>query len=291
MSAHRRVPLPELSLFAVTAAWGLSFVIVKWALESAGVLTLTALRMAIGLAVVLLVAHRGFGRPTGLELRAGALGGALLAGGYLLQTAGLTSADAGKSGFLTAFYVALVPAFEAMVYRRMPPLRDLAILGVSCAGIAVMVVSEDLTLSLGEALVAGAALCWAAQIVVVGRVAARVSVRRFTAIQLATVTLVASAGLLAVDEPPVRWSGAFVAHVLFLGVGTCALGFLVQTWGQRLVPPTRTAILFSGEPVFAAMFGVWLMDDAFGVRDLIGASIVMAAVAATLMPRASPSGT
>ena len=79
-----------------------------------------------------------------------------------------------------------------------------------------------------------------------------------------------------------RWSGRFVAELAFLGVVTNGLGFFVQAWGQRRVTPTRTAILFAGEPVFASIFGAWLVAETFGVRDVVGATIVMAAVALTI---------
>lgn len=266
----------------MTAAWGLSFVGVPRVLESCPVMTSIAIRSGIGVACLLLLRPRAFA-ATRLEWRAGLLGGLLLAGGYVLQTAGLTEATPGKSGFLTAFYVTLVPAIEALVYRRLPPGRDLVALAVATAGIAVMVIRSDFTMSYAEAIVAGAALCWAAHIVVVGRVAERVDPVRLAAVQMLVLVVAGAAGAIAQDDAPVRWSGELVAWFLFLGAVTNALGFLVQAWGQKRVPPTRTAVLFCGEPVFAAMFGVWLANETFGARDVAGAVLVMGAVALTVL--------
>lgn len=285
----RRALPAELAFVGITAAWGLSFVVVPWTLEAAPVMTSIALRAAVGLGF-LLVLRPGALAATRLEWRAGLLAGLLLALGYVLQTAGLTSADAGKSGFLTAFYVALVPLCEALVYRRLPVRRDLVALSVATAGIALMVLKSDLTLDPAEGLVAMSAAAWASHIVVVGRVAERVDPLRFAAVQMLVLAAVGAAGMPAETNPMPRWSGEFVASILFLGVVTNALGFLVQAWGQKLVPPTRTAILFSGEPVFAAAFGVWLAGERFGKRDLAGAAFVMAAVAFTVLaPRNEPS--
>jgi drug/metabolite transporter (DMT)-like permease len=278
----RKLPLPELALFGMTAAWGLSFVGVPRVLESCPVMTSIAIRTGIGVVCLLALRPRAFA-ATRLEWRAGILGGLLLAGGYVLQTAGLTEATPGKSGFLTAFYVTLVPAFEAAVYRRLPPRRDLAALAVATAGIAVMVIRADLTMSFAEGVVALAALCWAAHIVVVGRVAERVDPVRLAAIQMLVLVAAGTAGAVAQHDASIRWSGELVAWFLFLGAVTNALGFLVQAWGQKRVPPTRTAVLFCGEPVFAAMFGVWLAGETFGARDVLGASLVMGAVALTVL--------
>jgi len=287
----RRPPAAELALFAMTTAWGLSFVVVPWVLEDAPVMTSIALRTGIGLAFLLAIRPRALA-ATRLEWRAGVLGGLLLAGGYVLQTAGLVEAASGKSGFLTAFYICLVPAFEAAVYRRWPPGRDLLALLVATAGIVTLSLRADLTASYAEMLVAAGAFCWAAHIVVVGRVAERVDPIRLAAVQMTVLFVVGAAGTLVVADAhqrPVRWSPALVGELLFLGVVTNALGFLVQAWGQKRVSPTRTAILFACEPVFAALFGAWLADETFGVRDVVGAALVMAAVALTIAKSAPPA--
>ena len=268
----------------MTAAWGLSFVIVPWVLESCPVMTSIALRTGVGLAFLLSIRPQAL-RATRLEWRAGVLGGLLLSGGYILQTAGLAEATSGKSGFLTAFYICLVPAIEAVVYRRAPPGRDLLALLVATTGIALIVLRADFTVSFAEALVAFAAFCWAAHIVVVGRVAERVDAVRLAAVQMLVLVIVGVAGSAAVNDVgarPVRWSGGLVLEILFLGVVTNGLGFFVQAWGQKRVPPTRTAVLFAGEPVFAALFGAWLASETFAARDIAGAVVVMSAVALTI---------
>src|SRR5258707_787971 len=104
MAETGRARWAEASLFGLTIVWGLSFVVVPWALASADSWTVTQLRATAGTAFLVAVRPRCF-RATRLEWRAGILGGALLAAGYVLQTVGLETAGAGESGFLTAFYV------------------------------------------------------------------------------------------------------------------------------------------------------------------------------------------
>jgi drug/metabolite transporter (DMT)-like permease len=186
--------------------------------------------------------------------------------------------------------VALVPLCEAAVHRRLPAGRDAVALTVATAGIALIVLKSDLTLDAAEFVVALSAIAWAMHIVVVGRVAERVDPLRLALVQMLVLMLVGSVGMLANADPAPRWSGGFVASILFLGVVTNALSFLVQAWGQKRIPPTRTAILFSAEPVFGAVFGVWLAGERFGPRDAAGAALVMAAVAFTVFaPRNEPS--
>jgi drug/metabolite transporter (DMT)-like permease len=261
-------------------------VAIKDALADCGPFTLTALRMATGSVAAILLLRPKLLRASSLELRAGALGGLLLAGGYLLQTIGLRTAGAGVGGFLTALYVVLVPVIDAAVFRRWPRLRDVAGLLVAAVGLGLITLDPDrLGLASGEALVAVSAFFWAGQIVLVGRVAARVDPATLSTLQLVVVTVVASAALPFVGEKPVHWSGDLVSAIFFLGYVTCALGFAVQVWAQRRFPPTRTAIVFSAEPVFAAFFGWWFQDEVFGPRKLAGAGFVLAAVALALAPQ------
>lgn len=282
--------LPEAALLAATVAWGLSFVVVKWALADAGFVGLTVLRMSAGLLVLVVVGRTTLRGLTPAELRGGVLAGIALSGGYLLQTAGLRTATAAASGFLTAFYIALTPVFESLAFRRAPPRRDVVVLLLAAAGICTMVAEEELRFSSGEALVALSAFCWAAQIVIVGSYAPRVRVRRLAAVQLATVACVALLAFPFSGEPLPRATPTLLGCVAYLGAVTCALCFLIQAWGQRVVPPTRAATLYAGEPVFAAVFGVALLGERFDTTDLVGAGLVMAAVALTLRAHAPPPG-
>jgi drug/metabolite transporter (DMT)-like permease len=277
LAPMRRPPAAELALFGMTIVWGLSFVTIKWALEGCGVLWLTVARNVVGLAFLLALKPSAL-RATALEWKAGLFAGALLAGGYLLETAGMVEAGAGKSGFLAQFYVALVPFVQAAVFRRRPAWIDVGSLALATTGIAVMVVQPGHDVSAGELLVALAACAWAVQIVVVGRVAQRVDPVRIAVIQTACIVVVAAVGLVSVGEPAPAWRGALVANVVYLGVLCSAAGFLVQAWAQRRVSPTRTAVLFCGQPVFTLAFGAWLAQERYGVRDVVGAAIIMAAV-------------
>jgi len=283
-----RPRLAESALFAATVLWGLSFVVVKWALEDAGFLGLTALRMSLGCLVLLAFLRAAIHRATALEWKAGLLGGAALTGAYFLQTAGLRTSSAAAAGFLTAFYIALTPIFEGLVFRRVPSRRHLLVLVVAAAGIVTMVAEEELDFAGGDVLIALSAVLWAAQIVIVGRVAERVSARRLATIQVGTVALAASVAFLCSNEELPRFTPRLMGCVAYLGIGTCALCFLMQVWAQRSVSPTRAATLFAGEPVFAAIFGVTLLGERFDARDWLGSALVMTAVALTLRGGAGP---
>ncbi|MCE9636655.1 MAG: EamA family transporter [Planctomycetes bacterium] len=278
-------------MLAITLAWGLSFVVVKDALLVCGPYTLTALRAGTGFVAAIVLLRPRLLTATRLEWSAGVLGGVLLAGGYLLQTIGLETADAGTSAFLTAGYIPLVPILQAAILRRPPGRRELIAVVVATTGLALICLRPGtLRLGAGEVLVGICGVFWAAQIVVCGRVAERVHVPTFAAIQIGVVCLLTGAALPFTTEAPVVWSGELVATVFFLGYVTCALAFAVQGWAQRKFAPTKIAILFSPEPVFAALAGWWFKDEEFPPRKFVGAAIVLLAVLLVLLPQGRRAG-
>lgn len=74
--------------------------------------------------------------------------------------------------------------------------------------------------------------------------------------------------------------------VLYMAVAVGALGLLGQTWAQAHLPPTRSAIIMSMEPVFASFFAVWLGGEDVTMRLLLGGALVLVAMLSVeLAPR------
>ena len=77
-------------------------------------------------------------------------------------------------------------------------------------------------------------------------------------------------------EVPRGWT--VWSALLVTGIFASALGFLVQTWAQRRISASRTAIAFAMEPVFAGIFGFWLAGDRLGVLGWSGCAVIMAGI-------------
>src|ERR671929_289324 len=107
-----------LALVAVTAVWGVTFVQVKDAVAIYPLFAFLAVRFAIAsltLAVPGTRRVRSLGRD---GVAAGTLLGLLLAGGYVLQTAGLERTTVSSTGFVTGMYVVLTPLIALVLFRR-----------------------------------------------------------------------------------------------------------------------------------------------------------------------------
>ncbi|MHB2024555.1 MAG: DMT family transporter, partial [Mycobacteriales bacterium] len=79
--------------------------------------------------------------------------------------------------------------------------------------------------------------------------------------------------------------------LILTALAATALAFVVQTWAQSLLSPTRAAVIMTMEPVFAGIFGVAVAGERLGARDAAGAALVLAAMLLTEVgPRGGAEG-
>lgn len=272
--------LVDLSLIGVALIWGTTFVLVKQALADVSTLLFLTIRFALASAALALIFHKRFRGPNlSHSLRAGLLAGACLFTGYVLQTFGLKYTTASKTGFITGLYIPLVPLFGSLVYKKAPRLAE--ILGVLAAftGMALMTVQRDLLeINSGDLLVAGCAVAYAFHILVLGKFAGSADTGVLTVTQIATGMLIGSATCWWAEPPHIKWSTAVWVALGVTSLLATALAFSVQTWAQQYSSPTRTALIFSMEPVFAWATSYLVAGEVLSRRGTVGAALILAGI-------------
>jgi len=268
------------ALLAVTAIWGVTFVQVKDAVALYPLFAFLAVRFAIA-TVTLAVPAAARVRSLGWSgLASGALLGLLLAAGYVLQTAGLQRTTVSSTGFVTGMYVVLTPLIALLLFQSRIGLMAWGGVVLATTGLAMLSGIQAGSAS-GDLLVLAGAAVYSLQIVLMERFAPRYDALAFTLVEM----LAACAGLAAVAltlgdlRVPHGWTvwGA----LLVTGVFASALAFLVQTWAQRRTSATRTALAFTMEPVFTALFGYTLADDRLGALGWGGCAVIMSGILLT----------
>ena len=276
------------ALVAVTAIWGSTFVVVKDAIERMPVLDFLAWRFALGAVVMLAVRPRAVARLSRDGKRHGALLGVALGAGYLFQTFGLQTADAAVSGFITGMFVVFTPLAAGLLLRHR--VGGAAWVAVVLATIGLALLSlEGLRIGRGEALTLLCAVAFALHIVGLGEWSRRHDAYALAVVQLAVVAvgcaLGAVAGGFAVPPDLGVWGALALTAVL-----ATAVAFVVQTWAQAHLAPTRAAVIMTMEPVFAGAFAA-IAGETFGLRKLAGAVLILAAMLATEVgPRRGAEG-
>jgi len=128
----------------------------------------------------------------------------------------------------------------------------------------------------GNLLVLAGAAVYSLQIVLMERYAPRYDALGFTLVEMLAAFAILAVAAVPTFEAPHGWTvwGALIVT----GVFASALAFLVQTWAQRVTTATQTALVFTLEPVFAAIFGYWLAGDRLGAAAWAGSVAIMAGI-------------
>ena len=281
----------ELALVVSTLIWGISFVVVKDALDQSSTLLFLALRFSVAaVAMALVLAPRlAQYRYRWPHIRWCVLGGVLLMGGMALQTAGLRLTTISKSAFLTGLYIVVVPLLSSLVNRvgqRVGP-RKQEWVGIAFAtfGMALMTLNKDQwqAPSLGDALTIACAVVFAVQIMVLGQAARTGDAQLSTLLQISICALCLAGSCWLADatawEPArIVWSSRVIFAILMTGVFATAVAIGLQSWAQQSVPATRAALLFALEPVFACLFAWVWAGEKITPRVGAGAALILAGI-------------
>ena len=284
MSERRTSLLATLALLAMTACWGSTFYLIKDLLDRVPVLDFLAVRFAIASAALWLLAPRALGKVSPANRRSAVVLGGLYGVAQILQTAGLAHTPASVSGFITGMYVVCTPIFAALLLRHRIGPTTWGAVALAMLGLGVLTLS-GFSIGYGEAITFLAALLYALHIVGLGAWTNAREAMGMTIIQLLVITAVCLVATIP-DGVVLPATAQDWFAVVYMAVFAGALALAGQTWAQAHLPPTRSAIIMSMEPVFAAFFAVLLGGELLTTRMLVGGAMVLTAMLVVeLVPR------
>jgi drug/metabolite transporter (DMT)-like permease len=288
--------LATLALLAITASWGSTFFLIHDLLDRMPVLDFLAVRFSIAAVAILLLSPRAVGRLSRDRFRHAVVLGLLYGGGQILQTTGLAHTAASVSGFITGMYVVFTPVLAALLLRsRIGALTWAAVL-LAITGLGVLTLGDASSgdvlggLGYGEALTLVSAMIYALHIVGLGAWSNARDALGMSIVQCLVIAVICTAAAApgGIELPQ---TGGDWASVVYMALVAGAAALLAQTWAQAHLPPTRTAIIMSMEPVFAAVFAVLLGGESATGRMLGGGALVLTAMLIVeLVPRRKIEG-
>jgi drug/metabolite transporter (DMT)-like permease len=275
--------MADLALLVLTLFWGTTFSLVKEALLDASVGVFLSLRFGVAALVIAAVCAIRRDRVDGKLLRHGVILGLAMLSGFWLQTLGLRYTTPARSGFITGLSVLIVPFLARFAMGRRVRAASWAGVALAVAGLLVLTrpFGEAATpgVRLGDLLTFGCALAFAFQIIFTAEWSPRHALAPFVGTQVA-VTLVGALLSIAIEgarlapASPVRFAGV----VAFTGILMTAGAFFVMNWGQRHTTAVRAALIFSLEPVTAALFSAWYWKEPLGPYELAGGGLIVLGV-------------
>ena len=297
-------PLNSLLLVITALIWGTAFVAQSKGGDALGAYSFNCLRSFIGFLVVIpviIVTDRiePSKKPKTKADKKRVLLGGIACGIALcvasnLQQLGITlGTPVGKAGFLTSFYIVLVPVAGIFLGRKCSLLVWLGVL-LSLTGLYLLCINEALTLRTPDILLVLCAVAFTVQIMLIDRIAPTVDPIRMSCIQFLTCGVLTIIPMFLVDMHhsltgiiewlPKLYSLDAWGSILFAGVLSSGVAYTLQIVGQRNLNPTIASMIFSLESVFSVLAGWAVLNQKLSPRELIGCMLIFTAVILTQLP-------
>lgn len=267
-------------LILTTIIWGGAFVVMKNSVDLIPPSYLLALRFSIASICMLAVfwpQNKGMDKK---DIRYGVILGIFLFLSYIFQTYGLKYTTASKNAFITTLYVIIVPFLHWAFNHKKPSGRNLGAAVLAVFGLALLSLEGETGINLGDFLTLICGIFFAVHIVFIDRYTKDHSPVRLTTVQMFTAAILGwllapvaggklNLGILNTD---------LILGLLYLGIFSTMIGFLLQNVGQKYLSPNTSSILLSFESVFGLVFSVIFLGDPVTAKLLAGCMLMFGAV-------------
>lgn len=212
------------------------------------------------------------------EVTAGVFMGAALFIGFSLQIIGLQYTTPSKNAFLTATNVVIVPFITFLICRKKVGFRGIIGAVLAIAGVGLLSLDKDLSLGLGDGLTLICAVGFAFQIFLTSIFVKKYRASVLNFIQMCTAGILSLIFMIASGQVHFQVTAKGWWSVLYLGIISTTVCYLLQTACQKYVDETKAAIILSMESVFGTLFSVMILHESITLRMILGCIIILAAV-------------
>lgn len=263
----------------VSMIWGSSYLFMKMSLVVMGEFILIALRFGIAFILSGFVFYRRLMVHTDYKtIKYACLLGTLLFSVFASITFGVKGTSASNAGFLVSLTVVFIPSFLAVMVRKMPEKRVVFGVGLALTGIGFLTLKNAFMINSGDLMCILGAVFYAAYIIVTGKLTKDVDSITLGVLQLGFTGWWGLICSIFLETPQLPSTTSSWVSVLGLSVLCSAIGFVVQTAAQNHTTPTHAGLIFSLEPVFAAIFAFVFADEILTGKGYFGAILVLAGV-------------
>lgn len=271
----------NLMLLFAAAIWGFGFVAQRLGMNFLEPFAFNSARFLLGslsLVPLLWFLARKPSTATGPKSslsKGGIICGLVLFVAATLQQYGLFYTTAAKAGFITGLYLILVPIIGILL-RHTTGITTWLGAALAVAGLYLLSVNDNFTMSLGDTLIFVGALFWAFHILVIDHFSGRVDAIQLSAVQFLVCGVLSLIVSLTIETPTVSAVIDCWQPILFAGIVSVGIAYTLQVVAQKNAHPSAAAIIMSLEAVFAAIGGVWLLDETLSPRAWFGCGLMLA---------------
>ena len=274
-------------MILTTLAWGATFVITDRALNDAPPFTFNAYRFLIAFLSTFILVRNEIFNLTNIEFKGALTCGIFLFLGYNFQNFGLwLDSTPTTSAFITSISVVFVPLFLVMSGKQQVSNNIWYSVFLALLGLFMLLDPINAGIKIGDIITFGCAICFAGHIISQDEaVKKEINIFRFFLIQIGIVCLLSFICSIIFEPTDLLnsmhidfWSSTLVNALLINGILATTVAIMIMVWAQKIVTASQTAIFFSLEPLFAALFSWYLIGETLGLYGIIGGIIIVGAI-------------
>ncbi len=217
-------------------------------------------------------------------LKGGIICGICLTAAIYLQQLGIMYTTVGKSGFITALYIILVPILAYIAYKRkINLLQGISVL-IAAIGMYFICINEAFTINIGDFYTFLCSICFAVQIICVENIITNLDGIRLSMIQFFICTVLNGILMLIFESPD--WPALFAGWgpIAYSGIMSSGIAYTLQILGQKHTSSVLATMIMSLESVFALLSGWLYLGQAMTLREIFGCVLVFAAIMLAQLP-------
>ena len=265
----------ELFLFSITFIWGSTFVVSKYLLTYISPLAYIAIRFAIAALLFAILFVRRIRGLTKLALLNGSILGGLLFFGFATQMIGLQYTTASKAAFITGMMVVFTPICQLVIERRAPKAGNIVGVILVTAGLYLLTSPAGAEFNLGDGLNLLCAVSFALYIVYLDIFSKESDSAQLTLVQFVTCTLLGALTSWLFEKAAFTATADSLLALGYLIVFATIIAIYIQARFQKDTTPTRSAIIFSIEPVIAAVIAYFALGEFIGLLGIVGGGLIV----------------
>lgn len=287
----------SLILLLTATIWGVAFVAQSVGMDYVGPFTFLFARSVIGgivLLPVVAVLHKNGPnhaqdnveekqRARKTLLLGGVCCGAALCFASIFQQIGLLYTSVGKSGFLTACYILIVPLLGLLFGRKCGKLVWCGVV-LAVVGLYFLCLTDGLSINLGDLLTFICAILFSVHIMVIDHFSPLTDGVKMSCIQFFVCAIIAGAGMLLFEHPSLSALLAAWKPVLYAGALSSGAAYTLQIIGQRGMNPTVASLIMSLESVISVLAGWIILHQTLSSREILGCVLMFAAIILAQLP-------
>lgn len=274
--------------------WGTAFVAQSVGMDYLGPFTFNGVRSLIGAAALLpciwllqiLNKKEGTVKEEGSRkdlIIGGIACGLLLFAASSLQQIGIQYTSAGKAGFITAFYIVIVPVLGIFLHKKIGWKVWIAVL-LALAGLYFLCITEKFTIGRGDIMIFLCALVFSLHIMVIDYFSPKVDGVKMSCIQFFVCGIVSIPFMVLTETPRLDAMLAGWFPLMYAGVFSCGVAYTLQIVGQKNVNPAIASLILSLESCFSVLAGWMILGERLSVRESAGCVLMFAAIILAQLP-------